>query len=183
MGLNAREPEQKEFQLVSEGVHIGICIGVIDLGTQYSQVFDRETRKVLIMWEIPDETVVIDEKVLPMAISKTYTLSLHEKAQLRKDIELWRGKALTQEQLEKGIDLKELFGKACQLQVIHAQGNNDKTYANISSIMALPKGTKIPKPVNEFKYFSFEDEMDISDNIPNWIQEIIKQSKEFKSRG
>ncbi|NLJ38094.1 MAG: hypothetical protein GX432_04945 [Candidatus Atribacteria bacterium] len=178
MGIKAYGGE-KEPVLVSEGVHIGVCIGVIDLGTQHSQVFDKDSHKVLVMWETPDETIDVDGTPMPLAISKIYTLSLHEKAQLRKDLESWRGKALTKEHLEKGIDLQELLGKACQLQVIH-QINGERTFANITAVMALPKGTKGPQPVNKFKYFSFEDEGEIPDNIPNWIIEMIKESKEYK---
>jgi hypothetical protein len=177
MSLFAKEPENERI-LISEGVHLAVCIGVFDLGTQYNKIFDKEAHQVLIMWEIPDERIKIDEKDLPLAISKKYTLSLHEKAQLRKDLESWRGKAFPAETLKEGFDLKKILGKTCQLQIIHNE-NNGKTYANIAGIMALPKGTSSLEPENPLKFYSI-DQKEIPEDIPDWIKELIKNSKEFQ---
>lgn len=176
--LLAKEPESERV-LISEGVHLAVCIGVFDLGTQYSRIFDKEAHKILIMWEVPDERIVVDEKSLPLAISKRYTLSLHEKAQLRKDLESWRGKAFPPETLKEGFDLKKILGKTCQIQIIHNESDG-KTYANIAGIMALPKGTNPLEPENPLKFFSI-NQKEIPEDVPDWIKEIIQDSKEFQN--
>jgi len=180
MSLLAKEPENERI-LISEGVHLAVCIGVWDLGTQHSKVFDKEIHQVLIMWEIPHERITIDNKSLPMAISKRYTLSLNEKASLRKDLESWRGKAFPAETLKEGFDLKKILGKTCQIQIIHNE-NNGKTYANIAGIMALPKGTESLKPENLLRFYSMADSKEVPGDTPEWIKEIIKQSKELQSK-
>ncbi|MFH1563487.1 MAG: hypothetical protein ABIF11_08780 [Nitrospirota bacterium] len=178
MALTAKKPEGEDFEQISEGVKIAICFGLYDIGTQYDEKWDKHSRKVIVVWEIPEERITIDDKDLPRAISQKYTLSLHEKALLRKHLEAWRGKAFTEAELD-GFDLKNILGKACQLQIIHNKKDN-KTYANISAIMALPKGIQAPEAENPLKFFAFEEGIDIPENTPKWIADLIKQSTEYK---
>jgi hypothetical protein len=183
MSLTAKETET--IEAIVEGVYTAVCYSVIDVGQQYSEKYDKLAHKVIISWEIPELRIDVERKGkrvnLPRAISKRYTVSLGEKAILRKDLEAWRAKAFTDADL-KGFDLKNLLGAACQLQVIHAR-NDGKTFANVGGLMALPKNVKAPKPENELLFFSFEEAGDnpvIPDSIPEWIVNIIKQSKEWQ---
>jgi len=182
MGLTAKRTGGKMFDPLSQGLHHAICYAVYDLGTQYQERFDKHIRKVLIAWEIPGERSDIEkdgrEVSLPRAISKQYTNSLHEKAQLRKDLESWRGKAFTEIELE-GFDLTKLLGANCMIQVIHKK-KDDKVYANVANIVSLPKGVDKRNPENELKYFSFEEEgANIPEATPEWIATIIKASTEW----
>ena len=179
MPLTTKKPDSQDFPILSEGVKIAICFSLYDLGTQYDEKWDKHTRQIIIAWEIPEERITINNEDLPRAISQKYTNSLHKKAQLRKHLEAWRGRAFTVVELD-GFDVKNILGKACQLQIIHTK-KDDKTYANIAAIMALPKNMTPPEPENPLKYFSFEDSKDIPENTPKWIAEIIKQSTEYKN--
>lgn len=175
----------KGYDPVPEGVHHGICVAVYDLGTQYSQTYNNSSRKVSIHWELPYERIDIEVdgtmKSLPMAASKRYTLSLHEKANLRKDLENWRGKAFTEKELE-GFDILKLLGINCQLQVIHRQTEKGKTYANVSAILPLGKGMEKKKPENPLRSYSMEDNLEIPEGTPKWIIEIIDASEEKQGR-
>jgi hypothetical protein len=166
---------------ISEGVHVAICYSVIDLGMQYSEMYSKSSRKILITLEISDETIAIEGKELPRAISKEYTLSLSEKSILRKDLEAWRGKAFTEAELE-GFDLANIIGKGCQIQVIHKESGG-KTYANIASIMGLPKGMIVDETVNEHIYFDLEtlESLSLLGKIPQWIQDKIKKSETYQT--
>jgi len=176
--LIAKEPKDDRV-LISEGVHLGVCVGVYDLGTQIQVRFDnKEIHKVLVSWEVPDERIKKDEKDFPMTISKQYTLSLHRKANLTKDLESWLSKRFTDEERKAGFDLHQILSKTCQLQIVwNVSGEN--TYANVGAIMALPKGTKSLEPESSLKFYSIEDEL--TNDIPEWIQTIVKESKEYKS--
>ena len=183
MGLMASDSGSGQtFDPLKEGLHQGICYAVYDLGTEHSERFNKDIHKVIIIWELPDERIDIEkdgiEKNLPRAISKRYTLSLHEKATLRKDLETWRGRAFTNEEL-MGFDLTKLLGINCNLQVIHTH-KDDRTYANISTVIPLTDGQEKKQPENPISYFSFEDEMEIPNETPGWIQDIIKTSDEWK---
>ena len=171
---SSREP-------IPEGVHIGVCYSIMDLGTQHSEVYGKDSRKVLIAFELADERIEYEKdgkKVnLPRAISKQYTLSLHKKASLRQHLEAWRGQAFTDEELQ-GFDLKCLIGLACQVSVTHTSKEGN-TYANIQTLMGLPKGMTAPKMENESSFFSFEDEERPPENTPDWIVEKMQNSREW----
>ena len=183
MPLIAKEQTGSSIDPIPEGVYIGICDRVIDLGTHHDKVFDSNRRKVLLQWELPESRGSFErdgKKVdLPRAISRRYTLSLSEKANLRRDLEAWRSRKFTHDELS-GFDLKTVLGAPCQLQVVHEASREGRTYATIAAIMALPKGTPKPKPENPLEFFSFDDSMKIPSTLPDWIQDIMKESNEYK---
>jgi len=78
-------------------------------------------------------------------VTRQFTLSLHEKAALRKFLVSWRGKQFTPEELQ-GFDLEKVIGAPCLLQVLHNRSQDgQRVFANVDNIMPLPKG--FPKPV------------------------------------
>lgn len=169
------------FDPIPEGCFTAICYSIVDLGEQYSERFDNTSRKILITWELPDETIVIDGEVKPRAISKEYTLSLSEKSNLRKDLTAWRGKAFTEQEL-KGFDLNNVLNKGCQVQIIHTT-RGEKTYANVASIMGMPKGMKVSAPFNPSVFLDLDGEnaMKEMEKIPEWVQDKIKKSETYKA--
>ena len=188
MGLLAKVPDGKSFDPIPEGVYVAVAYAIYDIGTQHNKFYDKHIRQVLIAWELPDCRSEFEREGkmmnLPRAISQKYTLSLHMKAQLRKDLEAWRGAAFTKDELA-GFDLKNILGAACQLQVIHNQSKDGtKVYANIKALMALPKGVMRPKAENPLKWFSFDEALteELPEDMPAWIAEIIHESAEWKER-
>jgi hypothetical protein len=184
MGLIAKESGGGGFTQVPEGVHRAVCYSVYDLGTHFDEKFSKRNRSVLFVWELPDERIDLEKdgqtKNLPRAISKKYTLSLNEKANLRKDLQSWRGRAFTSEELA-GFDLQKVIGKPCQIQVIH-KIIGEKTYANITAIMPLAKGQEAIAPENPVRFYSINDDRDyIPEGTPDWIADIIKGSDEWSS--
>jgi len=184
MGLTAKNPGGTDYDPVALGVHQAICYGIYDLGTQYQERFGKSTHKVLFQWELPEERINIerDDKMvnLPRAISKQYTCSLHEKSNLRKDLQSWRGVAFTTKQLE-GFDLKTVLGANCSLQVLHNTREDGRIFANVAAIIPLMKNMKKREPENPLRFFSFEDQTNIPEGTPDWIVDIIKAADEWGS--
>ena len=185
MSLTAKN-NGTQMDPIPAGVHIAVCYGIVDLGTQFNEKFNKSVRKVLLLWELPQcrgEFERDGKKLnLPRAISRRYTLSLSEKANLRRDLESWRGKKFTAPELA-GFDVQAVLGAACQMQIVHEAGSDGKTYAQISAIMALPKGTARPKPENPTLVFSFEGVTSapvLPLTMPDWIREVIAESAEWK---
>jgi len=119
------------------GTWSAVCCDVVDLGV-LKVTFggkDKQQHKIYISWQIEEN--MPDGK--PFLVSKRYTLSLHEKAGLRKDLESWRGKAFTDEECE-GFDVEKLIGVPCFLNVLQEKKGDD-TYSNVKAIMRLPRGT------------------------------------------
>jgi hypothetical protein len=124
------------FQPAPSGVHQAVCVDVVDLG-MLDVAWQGKTKrqhKVNVAWQINEDR----DDGKPYLVFKRYTLSLHEKAGLRKDLESWRGRKFTRDE-EMGFDLESVIGANCLLNITHNQVA-DKTYANVVSIMPLAKG-------------------------------------------
>lgn len=179
MSLNINDKGNQTFSPIPEGTHTAVCYGVIDLGKQYNEKFDKSTDKVLIMWELPDE--IEEGQELPRVFSQRYTASLNSKSRLRKDLAAWRGRDFTEAELDD-FNLRNILGTSCLIQIIHKE-NNGKTFANLASIMALPKGMPRPMPKHEIISFDLDtDSLETLKDIPDWIVDIIKESETFKNR-
>lgn len=169
------------YEQAPPGTHIARCVKLLDLGTQQSdyQGVVSHKRQVLISWELPNELLSEGEYAgQPFVVSRFYTASLNEKANLRADLASWRGREFTKEELA-GFEAKSILDKTCMLSLIL----NDKGRAKVSGVMALPKGTTVPPAFNPIIYFSLEpDEFNqaVFDSLSEGIRKIIALSPEWK---
>lgn len=175
MGLIAKN-EVGEKDVISSGTHVARCYGIIDLGTQYSEKFGKWANKIMLQFELPGD--LTDGR--PSIISKKYTLSLNDKASLRKDLESWLGRAVTAEEERDGFALSSMLGSACLLSILHGE-NGDKTYAYVAGVMSVPDGTVVPDAVNPAVLYDIDGGKDaVYAGLPDWIKNLIQQSREFK---
>lgn len=142
MAIIAREPEGKGFTPAPEGIHVAACCDVVDLGLADHGF--GEKHYVELRWQIEDENPETGQRFV---VRRRYTLSLSEKASLRKDLETWRGRKFTREEL-RGFDLEVLVGKPCQVQVAHRLTDQGRTFANVTAVIPVGKGQKSPGVVN-----------------------------------
>lgn len=173
MPLIATKPEGQDFEQAPEGNHIARCYMVCDLG-EHEQVFQGESkgfkRKVRLAFELCNESMSDGR---PFSVAKKYTLSLNEKANMRKDLEAWRGKAFTPQE-EQGFDVFNVLGAPCMVSVIHDHADNGNTYVKINSIAALPKGMNAPETINDLVAFSLDDfDQAQYDAFPDWLKNQI----------
>ena len=182
MSMIAKSEGNSNIKRLEDGVYTAISSMLIDLGIQNSEKYGKSSRKFIIVWNIENEFVEVNGEQLPRVMSKEYTMSLGEKSNLRKDLQAWRGKQFTPEELE-GFNLYNVLNKGCQLQILNTE-NNGKTYTNIVSIMALPKGIVI-EPLEKVVVFDTFDEKTWNSylEIPKWMQDRIKQCENLSENG
>lgn len=163
------------------GMHLARIYQIIDLGTtEQTGQFGGKKRKVQILFELPLETAVFDQEKgeQPFYARNMYTLSMHEKSTLRKDVHSMLGKQLTDDEA-KSFNIFNLLGKECMVNIIHKQ-SGDKTYANIQTITPVPKGMVCPPAVNPSLVFSTQQpDMEVFRKLPDFVQDKIKLSDEF----
>ena len=182
MSMIAKSEGNSNIKRLEDGVYTAVSSMLIDMGIQKSEKYGKSSRKFIIVWNIENEFVEVNGEKLPRVMSKEYTMSLGEKSNLRKDLQAWRGKQFTPEELE-GFNLYNILNKGCQLQILNAE-NNGKTYTNIVSIMALPKGMQV-NALDKTVVFDTYDETTWNNyaEIPNWMQERIKQCENLSENG
>lgn len=136
MAIIATAGDTREFAPAPSGLHQAVCVDVVDMGmleVTYAGK-TKQQHKVRLVWQI-DEPMDDGKRFI---VQKRYTLSLSEKANLRKDLESWRGKPFTRDE-EMGFDLERLIGVNCFLNIVHAD-KDGKTYANVVGVVPLKRG-------------------------------------------
>ena len=171
-----------EFEQCPPGSFAARCYQIIDLGHQTFE-WKGEAKvapKVRITWELNE--MMSDGR--PFSISREYTASIGDKANLRKDLEAWRGRPFTAEEL-RNFSLENVLGAPCLLGVVHKPSKDgSKTYANVGSIMALPKGMVCPDLVNPAVKFDIgEFDQNIFNSLSSYVQKKILMSKELEENG
>lgn len=171
----------KDFEQAPVGTHVARCIKLIDLGTQFGEYQGKPTsaRKIVISWELPNELMTEgDYAGKPFIVSKFYTASLSEKANLRRDLINWRGRDFTEKELA-GFESKNILDKPCMVQITA----NDKGKHKVTGVMAMMKGATCPERVNPLTYFSLERsefKPEVLEPLSDFYKNQIIQSPEFQ---
>ena len=131
----------------AEGLWSAVCVDVHDLG-EVESTFKGQTRmvhKVLLGWEIDN----LDPKTKMRQVAyRRFTLSVGTKSNLYRFINTWRGKPLTDKEME-GFNVKKLLGAPCQL------GAQDpaSTLDQCEVAGDRPAGTETPAELRFFRAF------------------------------
>ena len=188
MGLVAKAEEGSSFIPVPPGMHLARCYRIVDLGTQESTYMGniKHVPRVLFQFEVHSEDTegkpLLTSSGEPMTVSKTFTLSLAEKATMRRDLQTWRGKEFTKEEL-RGFELKNVLGQWAMITVAENESNG-KTYTNIANINPVPATIKkngLPEGKNDLKLFSIEDaDMGLFETFSDYLKDRIRKSPEWE---
>jgi len=184
-GILATGNTETKREIVPSGTHIARCYSMIHIGTVEWE-WQGETKysnKIRVTFELPHEMRDFSGEQKPMVISKEYTLSLHEKSNLRRDLEGWRGKSFTNKELAH-FDTTNLISKECNISIIHKTSKSGNEFAQIGSISGITKGTDCPKQFNDSFIFNYEDNFneDWLEQQPKWIKDQIKNTDEYKNK-
>lgn len=183
MGLKAKDTGGGEpRELVPAGNYLGRVCGVYDIGTQAGGMYDPK-HQIVVTWELHKRKgPARNGKGEVLTISKFYTLSFHEKATLRKDVE-----ALLGQSFDDGteFDVESLLGMSCRLQVVHTKKQNGDPRDAIGALMPLDDDDSVPKPELDDVYFEIRPDHAIPDNVPKWVRKKVEESVEYggKSNG
>ena len=126
------------------GVHQAVCVDVIDLGMVMSTYYKKESHKCYIVWEI-DEEMSDGQR---FTVRGRYTVSLNKKAVLRRDLESWRGRTFTDDEL-LGFDVEAVLGANCNVNVVQEKREGE-TYANVTAITPLHKSQRKIAPSGKY---------------------------------
>ena len=167
MSLIAKRGSSGDYEMAPEGTQQAVCCDVVDLGDHPNPYKPGKTqRKILVVWQL--ETIKADGT--RHLTHKRYTLSLDERAVLGHDLESWRGKHFTKEELD-GFDVERLVGANALLNIIHNTAG-DKTYANVASVSPLARGMVKLKAENYVR----------PDYIAGWIAKTPAQTDDGDER-
>lgn len=183
MALTVKDNGGARVAPMEAGTYPARCVGVIDLGVQYNEKWDKRQEKLRLIFEFPTERVEVDGADKPRWLSKKYTASLNEKSELYRDLCAWRGVPFTPEEL-KGFDMRKLLGAPCVIGVVN-QERNGNTYTNITAISRAMKGMEVPPLENEPILFDMDGDAEearaVFEKLPQWMRAEVETSDTWQA--
>ena len=193
-----------DFEKLAVGIYHSTCFRMVDLGTQDTEYNGEKSKKkqIRLDFEIteavdPDNNEVNMEDGRPFGVSRTYTASLFESAALRKELEAWRGKSFTEEELD-GFDISKLIGCTARVEIGLTQKTQQFAGGNpkILNLQRPDGGVKKVATINPQVAFDMSvycDEFngnssaetkamcDVFHNLTPFVQETIEKSYEYRA--
>ena len=165
-----------DFPMLDEGGYLARVYSIVDIGIHNTNF--GEKHQVVISWELPTE---LGDDGRPYAQSRFYTMSLNEKANLRKDLESMKGK-IPNDKLEDPTFVDSIFtkllGTPAQLSVSQYTNKDGYLRNGIEGIGKPMKGVSIPEAVNDTVLFDLEHyDQKIYNNLPDWLKAKIDEGK------
>ena len=131
-----------KFKAHPDGQYVGQCVDTIDLGEKV-QDFPGTVPYLAPTCALVFRTCEMNEDTGEyIDIAREFTVSMGEKANLRKFLEQWRGKPYTKEAIEAGVPLDKLTGNHGLLTVAHRTSGKGRIYANVTACVGIPKQMK-----------------------------------------
>lgn len=163
---------------INGGTYLAVCVYSIDIGEQLCK-FENSTdykSQVIIGFELSGVTYDDNGVQKPYDLSRRYTSSKHPNSGIRKMVNAWNGRDMTDEEADK-FDTNDLVGRAALVNVVLKENG----YNDIQSVLQIPAG--LPTPVATLPLIRFDmDPWDQAafDALPEWAQNAIKKSTEWQ---
>lgn len=176
------ESNEKDFEQIEPGSYIARAVKMIDIGTQRYKDFSTDDivlkHEVIIYWEIledEDNEKVRMQDGKPFLVQRKYKLSMHPKANLRKDLDAWRGKPFTEDEAKR-FNITKLLNTYCRINLVQSE---DGKYINVNSV-AFSK--RKPEGVTEPVWWNATDpdcDMQVYEKFPEWLRKKIADCEEW----
>ena len=179
--MKLKMEQSKDRVMLPEGSHVAVLVGLVDLGTQ--ETFYGPKKQIGFLFEFPNKKHTFREDNGPVSLSRSVivTSSLNQKSTLCKYVVAIKGKQLAKSEMESGIDLSELLGKATLATIVHRPGRDEQIYDNISGLSMMPEGLPCGEVTSDPFVFEISAQLKNWDKVPEWMQKKISESPEYMS--
>lgn len=162
---------------VPAGGYLAVCVGIYDLGNQFSEKFKNYSQKVLLSFDIPSLTVEVDGKQEPRQLSREFTFSAKGNSKLRSFVSSWAGVQFSDDGFAD-FDLLSMLGKPALISVLL---NETGEYSNIDSIMPMLAGMQPPTTTTPLRSWDCDHWDDKAfEDLPEWVRGKIQKSTEYQ---
>ncbi|HYE20938.1 MAG TPA: hypothetical protein VEA69_21005 [Tepidisphaeraceae bacterium] len=167
------------YEKAPAGNHPAVLVALIDMGTQEQEFGGevKEQHRIYGVWELVTEKKADGSNHV---VGLDLTLSLNEKAKLRKWIEARLGRLIAE---GEEYDVLSELGQPCLLNVVEKNG-----YPKVEGMSSVPKGMQVAKPTYPLTAWHLDDlEKTGQIALPSWVPYLygepladhIKRAKEL----
>lgn len=164
-----------ERELIPAGTHAARCVRIIEIGKQYSKLYDNESNKVVIVFSLPHVMMSFSGEEKQAFISNPFgiTISNNDRSSMKQYTRA----------LDPKSEVKNLGGflnKVCQISVVH-RTKQDRTTANLDAVAPILPGFPVPELDVEPIWFQWnKPDPDVWVKIPKFTQELIKEATNYQ---
>lgn len=176
--MNEFNPNAKdsgfERELIPAGTHAARCVRVIEIGKQYSKLYDNESNKVIIVLSLPHVLVTVGGEEKQAFISNPFgiTISNNDRSSMKQYTRALDPKG-------EAKSLGDFLNQVCQVLVTHRQ-KDDKTYARLDSIAPILPGFPVPELDTEPLWFRWQaPDPEVWKKLPDFQKELIKEATNY----
>jgi hypothetical protein len=130
--------EDSQFEPASVDIHDAVCAEFVDLGMKANPFDGKELHQGQLVFQVAEEVEEGDFAGQRKEVRLFFNMKLGTPtypSKIRKIIEKWRGKPLTDEEVAEGFSLEALEGVPCRLDISHKTNKDgSRTYAVVDSI-------------------------------------------------
>jgi len=144
--ITAKGGSTAKFLPHDAGQFVAQCVDVVDVGEKVENFRDSPEKlvpKCALVFRTGEKNPETGELI---DIAQEYTVSMHEKANLRKTLESWRGQPYSDGQVNDGVPLDKLTGNWALIGVAQKTSAQGRVYAVIQSIVGVPKAMREAVP-------------------------------------
>jgi hypothetical protein len=150
VGLSVKIDNTRDFEPVTEMMQPAILADIVDKGLVDNK-FKPGTKqqKCYFVWLVAEE----DENGKPKRVFESFTVSLNEKATLRKRLKDFGFNDAAAEELKRtksDLDLDQYIGQTRMLIMNEEDGENGKKFIKVTATMPLKKGMVAPEIPSDF---------------------------------
>jgi hypothetical protein len=135
-----------KFKPHPDGQFVAQCVDAINLGESV-ETFPGKPEKLVpkcaLVFRTGEKNLDTGELI---DIAQEFTVSMGEKANLRKALESWRGKPYTEQQIEEGVPIHKLAGNWALITVAQKRSRSDRLYAFVQSVVGVPAAMRTALP-------------------------------------
>jgi hypothetical protein len=171
---NAKDSGTFERELIPHGTHAARCARVIEIGKQYSNLYDNESNKVVIVLSLPHVLMNIGGEEKQAFISNPFgiTISNNDKSSMKQYTRALDPKG-------EATSLGDFLNKVCQVFVTH-RTKDDKTFARLDSVAPILPGFPVPELDTEPLWFQWnKPDADVWAKLPDFQKELIKKATNY----
>jgi hypothetical protein len=170
------------FEPVPADNHIGICVGVLELGTHmesYQGATPKPVRKIKLQFELPG----VDRSDGKTAvISATYNYSLHEKSTFRKLLDGWLGTDWPERSKGKSWDFLLTLPAMVNVESGPSKRDPGRTVSWIANVSKFPKGLPAPTVSRDTVFLDLSAKT-LPETLNSYDAEKIRASQEYLAGG
>jgi hypothetical protein len=126
--MKLSKKQSGNFTPADEGTFRGVIVDITPLVKRETQYGVKDEFRIVFEIDAPER----EDGSRQCVWSRGFAPSLNEKANLRKFLRQLRGRDLTVQE-EEEFDLEAMIGSPANIVIVHEEGKNGETYANIAA--------------------------------------------------